>query len=43
MCIVDAIDTGTVVWRTAEQNWLLPSSRLFPWAKRAFVRQYLRR
>jgi len=42
-CIVDALDQGTVIWRTPERNWLLPSSRLFHWAKRAFERQYLRR
>ena len=43
VCIVDAIDRGTVIWRTPERNWLLPSSRVFHWAKRAFERQYLRR
>lgn len=42
-CIVDALDQGTVIWRTPTRNWLLPSSRLFHWAKRAFERQYLRR
>jgi sulfide:quinone oxidoreductase len=43
LCIVDAIDQGTVIWRTPERNWLLPSSRVFHWAKRAFERRYLRR
>lgn len=43
MCIVDSIDKGTLVWRTPEKNVLLPSSRLFHWAKRGFERQYLRK
>ena len=42
-CIVDSLDQGTMIWRTATRNWLLPSSRVFHWAKRAFERQYLRR
>jgi sulfide:quinone oxidoreductase len=42
ICIVDAIDHGTLVWRTPERNVLLPSSRLFHWAKRAFEWNYLR-
>jgi sulfide:quinone oxidoreductase len=43
MCIVDSIDKGTLVWRTPERNVLLPSSRLFHWAKRGFEKQYLRK
>ena len=42
ICIVDAIDHGTLVWRTPERNWVLPSSRLFHWAKRGFERRYLK-
>jgi sulfide:quinone oxidoreductase len=42
ICIVDAIDHGTLIWRTPERNWLLPSSRLFHWAKRGFEWNYLR-
>lgn len=42
-CIVDSLDSGTLIWRTPERNWLLPSSRAFHWAKRAFERRYLRR
>ncbi|MBK6786702.1 MAG: FAD-dependent oxidoreductase [Rubrivivax sp.] len=42
ICIVDAIDHGTLIWRTPERNWLLPSSRLLHWAKRGFERSYLR-
>lgn len=41
-CIIDALDQGTVVWRTPRRNVLLPPSRLFHWAKRAFEWQYLR-
>jgi sulfide:quinone oxidoreductase len=41
MCIVDALDQGTMVWRTPERNVLLPPSRLFHWAKRGFERKYL--
>jgi sulfide:quinone oxidoreductase len=42
ICIVDAIDHGTLIWRTPEHNWLLPSTRLFHWAKRGFEWNYLR-
>ena len=42
ICIVDAIDHGTLVWRTPERNLLLPSTRLFHWAKRGFEWNYLR-
>jgi sulfide:quinone oxidoreductase len=42
ICIVDAIDRGTLIWRTPERNWLLPSTRLFHWAKRGFEWNYLR-
>ena len=42
ICIVDAISHGTPIWRTPERNWLLPSSRLFHWAKRGFEWNYLR-
>ena len=42
ICIVDAIDHGTLIWRTSERNWLLPSSRLLHWAKRGFEWNYLR-
>ena len=43
VCIVDALDRGTLVWRTPRRNGLLPSGRLFHWAKRAFEWNYLRR
>ena len=42
ICIVDAIDHGTLILRTPERNWLLPPSRLFHWAKRGFEWNYLR-
>lgn len=42
ICIVDAIDQGTLIWRTPRRNWLLPPSRLFHWAKRGFEWHYLR-
>ncbi|MCW5635766.1 MAG: FAD-dependent oxidoreductase [Rubrivivax sp.] len=41
ICIVDALDRGTLVWRTPRRNLLLPTGRLFHWAKRAFERRYL--
>jgi sulfide:quinone oxidoreductase len=42
VCIVDAIDHGTLIWRTPRHNWLLPSTRLLHWAKRGFEWHYLR-
>jgi len=42
VCIVDAIEHGTLIWRTPERNWLLPPTRLLHWAKRAFEWHYLR-
>lgn len=42
ICIIDAIDHGTLVWRTPKRNLIFPSVRLFHWAKRGFERVYLR-
>ncbi len=42
VCIVDAIDRGTLVFRSERRNLLLPPSRLFHWAKRGFEWKYLR-
>jgi sulfide:quinone oxidoreductase len=42
-CIIDALDQGTLVWRTPERNVILPATRLMHWAKRGFERAYLRR
>ncbi|HWS74861.1 MAG TPA: FAD-dependent oxidoreductase [Quisquiliibacterium sp.] len=43
ICIVDAMNKGTMVWRTPEKNVLLPAMRTMHWAKRAFERQYLKK
>ena len=43
ICIIDALNQGTLVWRTPQRNIILPPSRLFHWAKRGFERLYLRR
>lgn len=40
LCVIDALDNGTLVYRSARQSWLLPGSRLFHWAKR-FESHYL--
>ncbi len=42
-CIIDALDQGTLVWRTPRRNVVLPPSRAFHWAKRAFEWRYLQR
>lgn len=43
VCIVDAHDSGMLVARTERHSLVLPASRVFHWAKRAFERLYLRR
>lgn len=43
LCIIDAIDHGTLVWRTPKRNVILPSMRLFHWAKRWFEHAYLKK
>jgi sulfide:quinone oxidoreductase len=43
LCIIDAIDHGTLVFRNARRQIILPSSRLFHWAKRFFEGAYLRK
>ncbi len=43
VCIIDAIDHGTVVFRNAKRQIILPSSRVFHWAKRWFEGRYLRK
>jgi sulfide:quinone oxidoreductase len=43
VCIVDAMDRGTLVYRTPERNVLLPTMRAMHWAKRGFERAYLRK
>lgn len=42
VCIIDAIDQGTLVYRTEQQQIVLPPNRLMHWAKRSFERRYLR-
>lgn len=42
MCIVDAGNRGSLVWRTPQRNWLLPSMRVLHWLKRLFEWKYLR-
>jgi sulfide:quinone oxidoreductase len=42
ICIIDAIDHGTLVFRNEQRQIILPSSRLFHWAKRIFEGKYLR-
>jgi len=42
LCIVDTNERGILVARTAKHNLVLPSMRLFHWAKRGFEWWYLR-
>lgn len=41
MCIIDALDTGTLVWRTPKRNVLLPPLRMLHWLKGRFEKRYL--
>ena len=43
VCIVDALDRGTLIFRDLRRNVLLPPARVFHRAKRAFEWYYLRR
>lgn len=42
ICIVDTIDKGILVYRDMKRSILLPSTRLFHWAKRFFEGHYLK-
>jgi len=42
MCIVDSLDSGTLVTRTPKLSLMLPPTRLAHWAKRVFEQWYLR-
>ena len=42
ICIIDTVDRGVFVFRNARRMIMLPSSRVFHWAKRFFEWQYLR-
>ena len=41
VCIIDALDKGTLVYRTERRHLLLPPSRWMHMAKRGFERRYL--
>ena len=41
MCIIDALDTGTLVWRTPKRQMVLPPLRIFHWLKGRFEKRYL--
>lgn len=41
MCIIDALDRGTLVWRTERRRLMLPPTRAMHWAKRLFEKLYL--
>jgi sulfide:quinone oxidoreductase len=43
ICIVDSVNAGMLVYRDPKRSWLLPSSRVFHWAKRYFEHHYLRK
>jgi len=42
VCIVDSQNKGMLVSRTEKRNLILPSCRIFHWAKRLFEWWYLR-
>lgn len=42
ICIVDALTSGSLIWRTPERTLLLPAWRGWHWAKRVFEWHYLR-
>ena len=42
ICIVDSVDTGMLVYRDTKRSMMLPSSKVFHWAKRYFETHYLR-
>lgn len=42
ICIIDALDRGTLIWRTQTRTVMLPPSRLWQWIKRGFERLYVR-
>jgi sulfide:quinone oxidoreductase len=43
ICIIDALDHGTLVFRNPQRQIILPSTRLFHWAKRYFEGAYLKK
>lgn len=42
ICIVDSLNSGTLIYRDPKRSWILPPSRLLHWAKRYFEGHYLR-
>lgn len=42
ICIVDTVDSGILVYRNLRRSVVMPSSRVFHWAKRYFEGHYLR-
>lgn len=42
ICIIDALDRGTLVYRDPRRAFMIPGGRLFHWMKRAFEWWYLR-
>lgn len=40
-CIIDAVDSGTLVYRRGNWNIVLPSMRILHWAKKRFEQLYL--
>jgi sulfide:quinone oxidoreductase len=42
ICIVDSLNSGTLIYRDPKRSWMLPPSRLLHWAKRYFEGHYLR-
>lgn len=42
VCIVDTLSAGMLVYRSPQRSFMLPETRLFHWAKRAFEWYYLR-
>ena len=41
MCIIDGLDSGTLVYRNERRQLVLPPMRLMHWAKQRFERRYL--
>jgi sulfide:quinone oxidoreductase len=42
ICIVDALDSGILVYRSERRNIVLPRLRVFHWLKKLFETAYLR-
>ncbi len=43
ICIIDALEQGTLVYRTPKHQFILPAGRWLHWAKRMFEVNYLRK